>query len=40
MAKELSYFSKDPFNKNEPLQIDTLLNFILFDENTNIAQLS
>ena len=33
MKKELSYFAKNPFNLNEPLKIETLIEFINIDDN-------
>ncbi|KAM3132704.1 hypothetical protein pb186bvf_015249 [Paramecium bursaria] len=37
--KELSIFSKNPTNPDEPLQIDTLLKFIIYEEN-NFLQIN
>ena len=33
MKKELSYFAKNPFNPNEPLKIETLIEFTNIDDN-------
>lgn len=31
MRKELDHFGRNPFNPSEPLTIDTLINFVLFN---------
>ena len=33
MKKELSYFAKNPFNNNERLKVETLIQFINIDDN-------
>jgi hypothetical protein len=33
LAKELNHFAKNPFNPVEPLTVDLLINFAIFDEN-------
>ena len=33
IVKELAHFSKNPFNNSLPLTVDSLLDFIVFDEN-------
>lgn len=38
MRKELGHFAKNPFNPTEPLSVDTLVQFVLFDEN-DVANL-
>lgn len=38
MAKELSYFAKNPFNPKEPLQISTLIDFVNIDDNGILYQ--
>jgi len=32
MRKELEHFAKNPFNPTEPLTVDTLINFVLFNK--------
>jgi len=39
IAKELAYFAKNPMNPNDPLTIDKLLNFAIFDQNTNTVEI-
>lgn len=34
LMKEMSYFRKNPFNRSENLQVDTLLSFVHFDNST------
>ena len=36
IQKELAYFNRNPFNLNLLLTVDSLLDFIIFDENGNI----
>lgn len=31
IAKELAHFAKDPFNVQEPLTVDSLIQFVIFD---------
>jgi hypothetical protein len=33
IEKELKNFAKNPFNLNEPLTVDLLIRFLVFDEN-------
>jgi hypothetical protein len=35
LKKELEYFAKNPFNPEEKLSFDTLINVINFDPSTN-----
>lgn len=37
--KELGFFSRNPLNPNERLTIDMLLQFVIFDEETKVAEL-
>jgi hypothetical protein len=35
IVAELASFGKNPFKPTEPLEVDTLLKFTLYDENRN-----
>lgn len=32
MRRELDHFARNPFNPSEPLTVDTLINFVLFNK--------
>lgn len=36
-AKEMKFFAKNPFNSEQPLSIDLLISFVLFDESNSVV---
>ncbi|CAD8181609.1 unnamed protein product [Paramecium octaurelia] len=36
IIKELGHFAKNPFNPSEPLTVDLLINFLIFDEQNQV----
>lgn len=36
LIKELAHFAKNPFNPTEPLTVDLLINFAIFDDHNQV----